>query len=176
MKHKLEATVLQVGGQLIEGYERETKASPEKLRDLGLEIGEINKSQIGTALVEEFLVLQANNILQNNTVSWNLERIGQDVKIESLFVDSPNSDALTFELFNGDSKIFNFQLNRNKTPYDFPEAPLSPNLRIQIKAKSKIDLLRIVLKPVVILETFLPDEQLINERGRDAREPNAREV
>ena len=158
MNHTLTPSLLDLDGRLIESYQRITQATAQVKTELGLPLDTEIKANIALASVEEFIVLQTGAIANNDVRTWNLSRIGQDVKIESVFIDSPNADALTFEILKERNKIFTFNLNRNKTPYDFPENPLAPDLTISIKAKTNINFLRIVLKPVVILETLLADE------------------
>ena len=168
MSYSYEPSLLDLNGRLIEGYRRKTRASNQVKQELDLSTSEAIYSNLGVTPVEEFLVLQATNLNDNDLASWSLERIGQAVKIESVFVDAPNADSLTFQVLSEGNIVFTFNLNRNKTPYDFPENPLSPNLQIRIKAKSNINILRIILKPVVILETYSSDEDINYASGQSS--------
>ena len=160
MSIQLTPTILDFGGRLLEGYERVTQASDEKIVELKLDNGEPVKANIGVAQIAEYIELQAQNIAKNTSKTWSLDRIGQTVVLKSLYIDAPSSDRLDFEILSNGVKIFDFFVNRSDTPYEFPPAPLPPNLSIRIVAKSDINFLRITLQPAVILDTLPPDEDL----------------
>lgn len=160
MSINLTPTILDFGGRLLEGYERETQASPEKLTELKLDNGETVFSNIGVAQVSEYIVLQAQNISKNDSKTWSLSRVNQTLVLKSLYIDAPSADRLDFEILSSETKIFDFFVNRSDTPYQFPPAPLPPNLSIRVVAKSNINFLRITLQPAVILDTLVPDEDL----------------
>ena len=164
MIHTLTPGLLDVDGRLIESYQRVSQATDEAKTDLGLPTDSDTIANLGVVSVEEFIILQTAGIPKSEFRSWNLSRIGQDVKIESVFIDAPNVDSFAFEVLKNNQVVFIFHLNRNKTPYDFPENPLTPDLTIRIRAKSPINLLRIVLKPVVILETLISEEEILNNQ------------
>ncbi len=157
MSITLTPTIVDVDGRLLEAYERETQASPEKLTELKLDNGEAVLANIGVAQIPEFIVLQASEISKNQTVTWTLANLGQTLLLKSLYIDAPNADQLDFEILQDGHKIFDFFVRRSQTPYQFPPNPLPPNLQIRIVAKSPINFIRIALTPAIILETILPD-------------------
>ena len=156
----LKPSVLQLGGQLLESYTRETQASNETLNDLGLPTDKTTYAHIGVQKIEEYLVFQATNIQARQSISWSLSRVGFPVRVTSIYIDSPSQDQFDFEIWSGDSKVFDFRIRRNQTPYNFPDVPLPENVSIKINPTSNIDFLRIALKPCVIIATLLPDETL----------------
>ncbi|ELS04808.1 hypothetical protein Xen7305DRAFT_00045440 [Xenococcus sp. PCC 7305] len=170
MTHTLTPSLFDVDGRLIESYNRVSLATDQVKENIGLPTGTDILSNIAVASIEEFLVLQASNINEGETASWSLARIGQAVKVESVYIDAPNADNFVFQVFSGDTKVFSFPLNRTQTPYDFPENPLSSDLLIKVKAKADIKLLQIVLKPAVILETYETDEVAQYYPGREESE------
>ena len=155
MNHQLTPSLLSYNGQLIETYSRQSKANNEVKQDLGLPTDEPVNANIGLSSIEEYIILQNQDLIpKNGSVTWRLDSIGQPVKIESIFIDSPQADRFTFELLLGNQVIFTLTLSRNKTPYDLPDAPLSDDVSIRITARDVINLVRIVCKPVAILETI----------------------
>ncbi len=157
MNHQLTPSLLSYNGQLIETYSRESKANEEVREELGLPINEPVKANIGLSSIEEYIILQNQSVIgKNDSVTWELNSIGQPVRVESIFIDSPQSDRFTFELLRDNQIIFTLVLSRNKTPYDLPDAPLSEDVSIRITARDVINLVRIVCKPVAILETIFP--------------------
>ncbi len=160
MSLELTPTILDFGGRLLEAYERPTQASSEKITELKLDNGEQLLTNIGVAQIPEFIILQAQNIAKGKIKSWSLARVNQTLLLKSLFIDTPSSDKFDFQILNDGVKIFDFFVSRSQTPYEFPAAPLPPSLSIQVEAISRIDFLRIVLQPAVILDTLLPDEDL----------------
>ncbi len=159
MNHELTPSLLNYNGQLIETYSRESKANEEVREELGLPINEPVKANIGLSSIEEYIILQNQSVIgKNDSVTWQLNSIGQPVRVESIFIDSPQSDRFTFQLLRDEQVIFTLVLSRNKTPYDLPDAPLSDDVSIRITARDVINLVRIVCKPVAILETIYPIE------------------
>ncbi len=160
MSIKLTPTILNLDGRLLEAYERQTQASSDKLSELNLNNGEEVLAKIGATQVAEFVILQAQNIARNNSKTWSLSRVDQALVIKSLFIDAPQADRLDFEILSEGVKIFDFYVNRSQTPYEFPPAPLPPDVSIKVIARSDINFLRIALQPAVILDTLAPDEDL----------------
>ncbi|MGK7914737.1 MAG: hypothetical protein AB4038_04215, partial [Prochloraceae cyanobacterium] len=143
---ELTPTILDIDGRLLEAYERKTQASEDKLSELNLNNGEDVLANIGVAQIPEFVILQAQNIARNNSKIWSLSRVNQALVIKSLFIDAPQADRLDFEIISEGVKIFDFYVNRSQTPYEFPAAPLPPNVSIKVIARSDINFLRIALQ------------------------------
>ena len=159
MSIQLTPSILDVDGRLLEAYERKTQAPQSKIEELNLNSGEDIFATLGVAQVPEYLVLQARDIAKDEYRTWSLSRINQSLVIKSLFIDAPQADRIDLEILLGREKIFDFFLNRSKTPYQFPDAPLPPQVSIRIKALNQINFLRIALQPAIILDTLDPDEQ-----------------
>ena len=100
MTQKLESSIMQVNDLLLAGYRRVSKASDEIKSNLGLDPQQDIYAHLGIASVEEFIVLQSNNIQQRQSKTWNLSKIEQAVKIESVYIDAPNADAFVFEILS----------------------------------------------------------------------------
>ncbi len=164
MSIELSPSLLDVDGRLLEAYERITQAPQSKIDELNLNSSEDILATVGVAQISEYVILQGENIPSGQSRTWSLARLNQAVVIKSLFIDAPQADRLDFELLIGENKIFDFFINRSKTPYKFPDAPLPPNVSIRIKALTQINFMRIALQPAVILETLIPDEELTPER------------
>ena len=159
--------VLNINNRVIETYSLQTRASQERREAAGLNGTGDLQSNLYIAPIQEFYVLQAVNLTRNEYNSWSLERINQSVLVESIYIDSPSQDNFDFEVLQQGVKIFDFRLSRNNTPYQFPTNPMTPGVVIRIQPTSTINLLRIVLKPCVILETLDTDEH-INYAGNQA--------
>lgn len=160
MSIKLEPTILDLDGKLIEAYERETRASDETVNELNLSTGDQVLATVGVAQIPEYVVLQASNIAKNQQKTWILSQLEQAMVIKSVYIDAPQSDRIDFEVYSGDDKIFDFFLNRSATPYQFPDAPLPPEVSIKIIALNAINFVRIALQPAIILDTLTPDENI----------------
>lgn len=155
MSYQLQPGLLPVNGQLIETYFRESRASNSVKEALGLPIDQPISANIGISSIEEYIVFVGDNIAKDNSKYWALSPVGQPLKIESIYIDSPLSDRFTFKIRTRQNiEIFSLILSRSQTPYDLPDAPLDPNYIIEIVASDQIDLVRIVAKPVVILQSF----------------------
>ncbi len=157
---KLTPSLLQLGGQFLASYTRPSNVSEQTLEDLGLPKDQIIPTHIGVQKLEEYYVLQGANIRANNPITWSLSKIGHAVRVTSIYIDSPSQDQFDFEIWLGNSKVFDFRIRRNQTPYNFPDVPLPENVSIKINPTNNIDFLRIALKPCAILNTLLPDEVL----------------
>ncbi len=171
MTFKLVPSLLRVNNQLLEAYARKSRATDEIKQDLGLPLDQDLLANIGLASIEEYIVLQTNERLNVGAEAvWSLSSLETPVKIESIFIDSPQADKFEFEILaHDDSSIFKLNLARNQTPYDLPEAPLSNEFKIRIIAKSRITLIRIICKPVIILDYIFPDGSLPPEIEVDPR-------
>ncbi|MGK7899294.1 MAG: hypothetical protein AB4372_38170 [Xenococcus sp. (in: cyanobacteria)] len=87
MTHTLTPSLLDLEGRLIESYNRVSFATDEVKSNLGLSTEEDILANVSVASIEEFLVLQAGTLNRGSTATWSLERIGQAVKIESVYID-----------------------------------------------------------------------------------------
>lgn len=156
MTYQLQPGLLPVNGQLIETYSRDSRASDETKQSLGLPIDQPIKANIGISSVEEYIILQASAIPKNDSRYWILNDLNQAIALESIYVDAPQADKFEFEILTLEGNtIFKLVLNRNQTPYDLPAAPLPSDLVVKIKATTNINLLRIICKPVVILDYII---------------------
>ena len=153
MSYQLQPGLLPVNGQLIETYSRETRASDETKQALGLPTDQIVNANVGISSIEEYIILQASGIPKDTSKYWVLNDLNQAIKLASIYVDAPQADKFEFEILTLEGNtIFKLVLNRNQTPYDLPTAPLPSDLVIKIKATTNINLLRLICKPVVVLE------------------------
>ena len=160
MTIELTPSILNMAGNLVEVYKRQTQASEQILSDLNIDNSNSVLATVGVQQVPEFVVLQAENITEGITKTWDLSRVNQTLILKSLYIDSPTADNFSFKIIVDEIPIFKFFVAKDETPLSFPAAPLPPNVKIQITANSPIDFIRIVLQPAVILETLIPDEDL----------------
>lgn len=153
MNYELKPSLIPVNGQLVEAYSRLSRATSEIREELGLPTAEDLRANIGIAPIEEYIILQAVNINKNDEVYWRLDTLQQPIKIESIYVSSPQADRFDFQILDSSQNVvFTLSLSRNKTPYELPVSVLPPEFTIKIRARDGIQLLRIACKPAVILE------------------------
>ncbi len=154
-----------VDSQLIETYERKTNASAEKIENLGLNPLEPPYAQIGTAPIKEFVRLLAFNLSAGQRQSWKMSSIGQELEIDSIYIDSPNQDSFDLEVYdeNG-NKPLDLTVRRNQAPFDLPNAILTKNLTLKIFARNYINTAIIICRPAVLLADFVSEETAINSQ------------
>lgn len=156
MTYQLQPGLLPVNGQLIETYFRESRASEQTKQALGLPTDVPISSNVGISSVEEYIVLQSERISKNSSRYWALSDLNQAVKLESIYIDAPQADTFEFEILTlSGTVIFKLVLSRSDTPYELPTVPLPSDLVIKITASTDINLLRIICKPVVILDYII---------------------
>lgn len=166
MSFKLIPSLLDVGGLLVENYQRISRATDDAKLAVGKTTTEEVKAGIGIASVEEYVTMSIADVAKNEVAVFDLSLIEQDVRLDSFYIDSPDADSIIFELYTGDNtKILSQSFGKTKTPIDFPSAPLPPTVKIKVKALTDVAYMRLVLVPVVILaeipatkETLLVDE------------------
>lgn len=160
--NKLEHSIVNLDGRLLETYSRETYATQEAKDALGLDSTENIISNVGVAPLPEFVALEATSLGDGDSVSWGLSRVGQSVMISSVIIDSPNQDGIKLEILNESGIEFSSILDRTQTPYTFPENPLKEDRTIKVTALAPVAQVKITLKPVIILETLQPDPPINN--------------
>ncbi len=164
MTRELTPGLIDVGGNLVENYERVTIATDEAKSRLGLDPTQEYKASIGIAAVEEYVIFREYGIPKNETRDFYLSRSQQPLRLASLYIDSPNSDVIVFEIHkDGVGKLMDFTLIKNKTPFEFPDAPLDNDLIIKVKALDNINYVQLVFKPCVILAEFASGEPLVDQ-------------
>lgn len=160
MSIKLFNGLLDIGGILTETYYRKSRASSEAKQELGLDPNKEYDANIGIASIDEYVVLSASGIGKNVEMCFYLSEFEQDLKLCSMYIDNANQDSAIIEVQipseaedaeNGYSTLLVQTFNRNKTPVAFPDAPLPPNVRLKVTAKSSIDYLQLALKPCSII-------------------------
>lgn len=144
--------LIDVGGILTETYVRDTRATDEAKQELGLDPSQTYKASIGIANVQEYVTMTAINVSKNDYAFFDLEQFDQALKLESVYIDNANQDQITFEVWRNDgNKLLEQKFTRNKTPIQFPSAPLPPNVVIAVKALTNIDYMQLCFVPCVII-------------------------
>ena len=66
---------------------------------------------------------------------WENPDIQDGIRIESLYIDSPEDDRFNFELLDFENNhITEFEFKKNQTPFAFPKLEFSKYVRLKIKA------------------------------------------
>jgi len=164
MTQKLELSILQVGDLSLAGYQRKSKASPEVLQGLGLNPGDDNIVRIGSASIQEVVLLEATNISKRESKTWDLAALEQDMRIEGVYPCSPESDSLKLELLTGNTIQFESVVNKNETFTAFPVIVFGATHSLKITATENISFIQIILKPVSVLEVISPKTDPVNPR------------
>ncbi len=153
MSFKLIPSLTVIGDALIENYKRASRASPEEKELAGLKPDEEVKAQIGIASVEEYITMSVMDVGRREVAAFDLSQFDQPMRLASLYIDEPNSDAIVIEVFlSDDTRIMKQTFTRNRTPFQFPTAPLPPSVTIKVTALTPVKFIQLVLVPVVILD------------------------
>lgn len=163
---QIRPTVTQIDGQLIESYERVTNAPSEKLEALGLDSNDSHYARIGIAAIPEYIRLIAKNISEGQRHSWDISNLGQDIEIDSIYIDSPNQDSFDLEVYKTDdnTKTLDLTVKRNQAPYDLPNSILTQDLTLKIYARAQINLVLINCRPAVLLRDMLSEETVADSQ------------
>lgn len=161
MTFKLTPSLLDVGGTLVEAYERISRATKDAKAAVGKGETEEVKAQIGIASVEEYITMAVTDVGKNEMGVFDLSQFDQPMRLHSLYIDDPQFDSVRVELFlPDDTQILRQSFGRNKTPVQFPTAPLPNNVVIKITALKDVKYMQIVLVPVVILAAISGTKEL----------------
>lgn len=153
--YQIRPSVARVGDRLIETYERKSNATNESLESLGLDPNADNYAQVGITAINEYIRLIATGIKKGEAHSWKIADIGQDIEIDSIYIDTPNADSFDLEIYgNNGSKLLDLTVGRYKAPYDLPNAILTQNLTLQVVARADIGMVLINCRPAVLLKDF----------------------
>lgn len=153
MSFELVPSLTEVGGILVEGYKRLTRASEEEKEAVGIADNADAYANIGVASVEEYVTMSVTDVGRREMAVFDLMQFQQPMRIASLYIDDPRSDSIVVEAFlPDDTKIMKLNFSRNRTPYQFPSAPLPPHVKVKVTALSDTKYIQLVLIPVVILE------------------------
>lgn len=154
MSFQIEPSLIDIAGQLVEAYERVTNASDDKLVALGLSPENRPLANIAIAPVPEYIVLYADDIEANTPKYWEVAELGQTIRLDNLYIDSPNQDPVTITLFLEGTPVFVITLQRNQTPYQFPAFPITSDCIIKIQSPSAITRVFMVCIPCVITQSY----------------------
>lgn len=148
-----------LNGQLVESYERKTNASPEQLEAVGLDPNEEYYSKIGTSPVTEYVRLIGKYLQSGDTQRWDIAKVGQMLEIDNIYIDAPNQDSFDLEIYDlNNEKLLDLTVSRNKSPLELPNAPLTTDLSLVIRARNTINTVVVICRPAVLLADFLSNE------------------
>lgn len=160
MNLELIPSLTDVGGIIVEGYKRLTKASEQEKAGVGVPNNEDVYANVGVASIEEYVTMNVFDVAKNEMAVFELAQFNQPLRLESLYIDDPRSDSVTVEVFlPGNVKIMSQKFSKNRTPFKFPTVPLPPQVTIKVTALSDVKLIQLVLVPVVILSSVRGTKQ-----------------
>lgn len=155
MSLKLIPSLLNVGGLLVENYQRSSRATDEAKIAVGILPNQECNAGIGIASVTEYITMFVRDLGKNEIAVFDLSQLEQSVKLDSFYIDSPDADSVLFELYSEDNtKILTQSFGKSQTPISFPSAPLPPTVKIKVKALTDVKYMQLVLVPVVILQAI----------------------
>lgn len=155
---QLSSGLMDVGnGQVIETYQRTTRASNAAKEQLGLSLTDEIKANIGIASIEEYITMYVNNLNSGQKAVFNLAQFNQPMRLISVFIDDPDNDIIDLSLVrnaSGATPSYTFykdRYNKNQTPIPVADIPLATETTIEVTAVSGVNQVFIMLKPVAIL-------------------------
>jgi hypothetical protein len=146
-------------GQVIETYQRTTRASNEAKTELGLSLTETIKANVGISAIEEYVTMYVNNLNAGQKAVFNLAQFGQSMRLISVYIDDPDNDQIDLALVKnaaGATPAYTFykdRFQRNTTPIPVADIPLAPDITVEVTAVQAVSQVIIMLKPVAILTT-----------------------
>ncbi len=158
MTYELTPGLIDVGGILVENYQRDSLANAAAKEALGLSPDNPVKAGIGIAAVQEFFRLHTDILPIGQTHQFNIGDYATALQLVSLFVDMPKNKSLRVEVYasRGSRKVFDQVFIRTSTPYAFPDLPLGSDCFIKITPVDYEARVHLVLKPCVILDSYVP--------------------
>jgi hypothetical protein len=160
MNNTFVSTVIKYGSELIEGYRRKTRASPEELERLGLDSQIERFPVVGVAGLQEYVIFQSANIPDNESRTFDLSKFGDDLCFVSLYVENTTDDDLWIEAISPDNQsLIKQRIGKNKSPFFFPDNPIPSYMKIRITALRHISFVRLAAKTCKIIETFYSEEE-----------------
>jgi len=153
MTYELTPGLIDVGGILVENYQRESLADNSAKEALGLSLDITPKAGIGIAAVEEFLVLKTNLLPVGGEQTFLVIDYAKALQLVSLIVDAPKNKSIRLQVrgSRGASGILDQVFIRTQTPYHFPPFPLDDASTIKITAVDAEARVHLVCKLCVIL-------------------------
>jgi hypothetical protein len=134
---------VQIGTAAFESYQRDSLTGN-------------GRANLPISPIEEYFFIGIYNVNRNTTKTVELSQFGGEIKLESIYIDSPATDQFTFEVLDENEQILtSFALGKNQTPYEFPAAILAPNHKVRIIAQSDLASIRIYAKPVKIIDSIV---------------------
>ena len=117
-----------------------------------------NVAFIGNALRRDGVVRE-NSYQEGDTQSWKIADIGQVLEVDSIYIDAPNQDSFDLEVYDEkNEKLLDLTISRNRSPYDLPNAPLTTDLTLVIRARNTINTCTILCRPAILLADYLSRE------------------
>ena len=118
-----------------------------------------NGMHIGVAPVKEYVVILINWIPAGQEKFIPLSKSGLSLSLNSAWFDAQDLVELVLEItiLEGTNPVQRFKLPSTAIPYRFPEAILTPELDVKLKATKTLDKLLIYAEEVVVKRrlTFL---------------------
>jgi hypothetical protein len=153
---QLNPGLIEVGGQYIETYQRDSRASNEAKEALGLSTTDTLKANVGISAIEEYIFMFVKDIPAGEKAIFDLEQFNQPAQLIAAWIDDPGNDVIDLSLIkkNPEGLPFVFykdRVSKNQTPLSIATIPLMPDVVVEIKAISAINQVIIVLKPVAVL-------------------------
>lgn len=146
-------------GQVIETYQRVTRASNEAKTEAGVSLTDTIKANVGISAIEEYVTMYVNNLNAGQKAVFNLAQFGQTMRLVSVYIDDPDNDQIDLILVKnaaGATPAYQFykdRFNKSTTPIPVADIPLTPETTVEVTAISAVSQVIIMLKPVAILQT-----------------------
>lgn len=158
MTYELTPGLIDVGGILVENYQRDSLATTAAKEAVGLDPDNPVKAGIGIAAIQEFFLLHTDLLSVGQTHQFNIGDYASALQLVSLFVDMPKNKSVRVEVYGsrGSRKIFDQVFMRTSTPYTFPALPLDSSCFIKITPVDFEARVHLVLQPCVLLDSSVP--------------------
>jgi hypothetical protein len=158
MTYELTPGLIDVGGILVENYQRDSLATSEAKVSLGLDPTKTIKAGIGIAAINEYIVLDSGQLQLGGEIVFETDLYGVPMQLVSLYVDAPQNKNVQITIRDGGGLyvVFDQLFLRTSTPYAFPDCPLSTGATITALAVDSPAKVRLVFKPCAILPIIAP--------------------
>jgi hypothetical protein len=147
-------------GQVIETYQRTTRADNATKEALGLSTTDIIKANIGITSIEEYVTMWVSNVSAGRIAVFSLEQFNQPMRLISVFIDDPDNDVIDLSLIYNPTPdgtvtsryvFYKDRYNKSQSPIPVADIPLPSNVSIEVTAISPLGQVLVMLKPVSII-------------------------
>ena len=151
MSLELTPSLIRVNGRFVENYERQSRASDEAKRILGISADADVKAAIGIASIEEVVTAQTYNLAKDTPFPFELIDLGgTDLRLESLVIANPDDNVVLIEVKDSAGAILlEKTLDKHETPYSFGGFPVAKEGSLTITTDKPTSYVQLSAKPVI---------------------------